>query len=426
MNLKDNKDFWLLQIGQFVSQLGSNMTGYSLILWAYENTGSVFQLSLMTMCSLIPTVLLSYIAGNLVDNINKKTIILIADFLVAVFSLITLLLVFNNALDIWHLYVYNVVLGITNAFQVPASKASFSVIVPKEHYMKMSGIQSFSESLTTILSPVIASAFFAFAGLKLVILIDLATFLFAFLTLLLFVRIPQMSNGAEKNRDNVNSFKDGFSYLARNRGILNLMFLMSFINLIASIYNCNLAPMVLSRTGNNEIQLGIVSSAVGFATLTGSFLVTIMKSPKKRVSLILNIMTIAFFICNNALGIGKNFYIWTVAVFLGNCLVPVAIANVDYLMRTKTSLNYHGRVFAAHGTFLYFARLIGYLIGGILADKVFEPFMNTPSFWQNIFSKLVGEGTGSGIALIFCFLGFAGFIGCLFFRFNKDLRGLDL
>lgn len=360
MNLKDNKNFWLLQLGQFISQLGSSMTGYSLILWAYKSTGSVFQLSLMAICSLMPTVALSYIGGDLADKFNKKILILTADSFAAIFSFITFLLVLNNALEIWHLYTFNIVLGITNAFQGPASRAVFSHIVSKEQYMKMSGIQSFSESLTTILSPVIASAFYAFAGLKGVILTDLATFLFASFTLLLFVKIPRTVKCGENTKTYGTGFHEGLCYLMKNKSILSLILLMGFINLIASIYNCNLAPMVLSRTGNNEIQLGVVSGAVGFATLTGSFIVTVMKAPKKRVSLVLNIIAAAFLLCNNALGIGRNFYVWTIAVFLGNCLIPVAIANVDYLMRINANLEFHGRIFAAHGTILYLARLVGY------------------------------------------------------------------
>jgi len=425
MNIKDNKNFWILQIGQFISQLGSNMTGYALILWAYKDTGYVLQLSLIMICSLLPTVLLMYSAGSIVDRTNKKIIMLFSDLLAAVFSFMVLILVYYNALEIWHLYIYNIILGIANAFQGPASRVSFSMVVPKESYMKMSGIQSFSESLTTILSPIIATAFYAMAGLKAIIVIDLVTFLFAFITLLAFVKIPSVYSTAQKN-GYLQDAREGLGYLQHNRGVLSLIFLMGFINLIASVYSCNLAPMILSRTGNNEIQLGIVTSAVGLATLFGSFLVTVMKPPEKRVPLILNIMMMAFLICNNALGIGRNYYVWTVAVFFGNCFIPVAMANVDYLLRTKTDLDYHGRIFAANGTFLFAARLVGYFAGGLLADKVFEPFMNHRSPLQAAMSKLVGSGKGSGIGLIFCFLGFVGFFGSLFFRANKDLKKLDI
>ncbi len=196
--------------------------------------------------------------------------------------------------------------------------------------------------------------------------------------------------------------------------------------------------MVLSRNGNNETQLGIVTSAIGIAGLVGSILVTKIKRTNKRVTLILNIMSFSFLICNSLLGIGRNYYIWTIAVFLGNCLVPLLIANVEYILRTKIPIELQGRVFAARNTLQYISIPIGYLVGGVLADKIFEPFMTSSGMNMDVGSAggckkgvyqllnlLVGQGKGSGIALIYIFIGILGFAGCCIFRLSKELRKLD-
>lgn len=70
---KELKNFYIFMVGQFVSQFGSKLTSFGLILWSYKESGSVLSMSLLTVCYLIPEVFLSFIAGSISDNWNKKT-----------------------------------------------------------------------------------------------------------------------------------------------------------------------------------------------------------------------------------------------------------------------------------------------------------------------------------------------------------------
>ncbi|QAA32525.1 hypothetical protein C1I91_13285 [Clostridium manihotivorum] len=206
---------------------------------------------------------------------------------------------------------------------------------------------------------------------------------------------------------------------------MHLIIYMAFVNLIAAIYNSNFTPMVLSRNGNNKYELGIVLGAIGIAGIVGSLLVTIMKEPKKRVPIIINSMLFSFLVCNTMLGIGRSYYVWTVAVFLGNSMVPFLTANVEYFMRTKVPVELQGRVFSARNTLQYFTIPLGYLIGGFSTDKVLKPFMNTPSSLQQVLSMFVGKGSGAGNALIYVLIGIIGFLGCCLFKIDKHIKLLD-
>jgi MFS transporter, DHA3 family, macrolide efflux protein len=420
------KNFYILQIGQFVSQLGSKMTSFGLIMWSYESNGSVLSTSYLTVCSLLPSVLLSFLAGSFIDRLNKKKIILIADTLAAICSFITLILLINNHLQVWQLYLINIFLGFVSAFQDPASSVVISMIVPKEYYTKTSGLISLSNACTTTFTPILATSFYALLGLKIIILIDLLTFLFAFLSLLIFVEIPdRIIMRQDKKESFLVNCKQGIQYLINRKNIMQLILFMGFVNLIAAIYNSNLTPMILARNGNNKFELGIVSSAVGVAGIVGSILVSLLKEPRKRIPMIINIMTFSFLICNGMLGIGRNYNVWVIAVFLGNCLIPFLIANVEYIMRTKIPIEMQGRVFAARNTLQYTSIPVGYLLGGFLADRIFEPFMNKESTLQEFCSTIVGQGSGTGSALIYIIIGLIGFAGCCYFRCNKQLRSLD-
>jgi len=419
------KNFYIFMVGQFVSQFGSKLTSFGLILWSYKESKSVLSMSLLTVCYLIPEVFLSFIAGSISDNWNKKKIILTSDCIAAVFSVIVILLLFNNNLKIEYLYIINFMLGITDAFQNPASEVAISVIVSKDNYMKTSGLRTLGESLIGIFAPVVATSLYAFLGLATIVIIDLATFIFAFTTLAFLVKI---SSTKSLPKEKISIYKQcmlGIRYLLSKKDIFSLILFMAFVNFIAAIYNTNLSPMILSRNGNNDIQLGIVSSSISIAMVIGSILVTRLTQTTKKIPLILNIMTFSFLFCNSLLGIGQNYYIWTIAVFFGNILIPFLTANVEYIMRTKVPLELQGRVFSARNTLQYTSIPIGNLFGGFFADKIFEPYMKESTIVQGFLRKIVGNGDGSGIAVLFICIGIIGFAGCCIFRLNKSMRTLD-
>ena len=420
--MKELKNFYIFTIGQFVSQFGSSMTSYGLILWAYKQSGSVLSTSLLLISNILPKMLLSYFAGNLTARYNKKRIMLITDGIAAVLSLGILGMLFLGQLRLEYLYVINFIFGVADSFQSNASAVTISNIVTKEHYMKTSGIRSFFSSVSKIFYPITATFFYTIGGMQLIIVMDLLTFVFAFTTLLLFVPIPDVTVIRDM------SFKEqcllGLRYMMKRRDILSLIGFMGFVNLIAGIYSSCLTPMVLARNGNNDFQLGVVSSMIGISGLFGSIFVSKMQTNKK-ITQMLTIMGFSFLICNSMLGIGRNYYIWTIMVFVGNVFIPTVIANEDYIVRTIVPKEMLGKVFAIRSMFQYIAMMIGYFAAGFLTDKILEPFMSRPSRVQIMLSKIVGSGSGSGIALIYLCISALGFIGCILFKHKSSIMSLE-
>ena len=424
--LKELKNFLILWSSQSLSQFGSNMTSFSLIVWAFEKQDSVLSTSLLMICSLLPSILLSFLAGTFIDKCNKKIVMIVSDTIAAICSVFVLILLFNNRLEISYLYIINVIIGIMNAFQSPASSVAVTMIVPEKHYIKISGLQSLSFSMVTTFTPLVATAIYAFGGMKVILFIDLITFFVAFIVLLFCVNIPDYEAYKKKQKSStLADCLEGISYIFKNKSILHLIIFMGFVNLIASIYNCNLTPMILSKTGNNKMILGIVTSFVGIGGIIGSILVTIKKPSKSKVNTIFNSITFSFLICNTLLGVGRNAYVWSFAVLAGNITVPFLTGNVEAIMRTKVPIDIQGRVFSARNTIQYAMIPIGYILGGILADKCFEPIMASNSNFKQILSIIVGSGKGSGISIIFIIIGFVGVTVCCMFRKNKYIKALD-
>lgn len=128
--------FWL---SQSLSQLGSAMTSFALILWAYTQNGSAMTVSLMSFFNYMPYIIVGLFAGAFVDNHSKKKVMLVSDSIAAVCSAIVFVLSIGNGLQILHIYLVNFVIGFMNAFQNPASAVTIGKWFPGRSWRRSAG-----------------------------------------------------------------------------------------------------------------------------------------------------------------------------------------------------------------------------------------------------------------------------------------------
>lgn len=420
------KTFMVLWAGQTVSSFGTSMTNYALMLWAYQQNGTASSITMLAVCSFLPSILFCFAAGTLADRWDKKKIMLVSDCIAAIGTVMVFVLYTTGALMLWHLYIINFTLSFMNAFQTPASYVAVSLIAPKEQYARVSGMQAFSNSLVNILTPAMAAAVMSFGGLKAVLIFDLVSFAFAFTSLLLFVRIPKTPQQEATQQSTLKAMAQGFGFLRAHKPIFKIIVFFSFVNLLASMAGNSIMPaMILARTGNNQIALGMVSAAIGIGTLAGSLLVTAMKPQKRRTLVIFVACGTSFFLCDLLWGLGRTLPIWVFAAFAGNVPLPFLGANLTTIMRTKVPVQLQGRVFSARDTLQYCTIPLGLYLGGVLADHVFEPFMQAHSPLQQWLSTLAGSGAGSGMAVMFIITGTIGAAASFLCLRDKDYRTLD-
>ena len=422
---RELKSFLILWMTQSLSALGSSMTAFALIIWSYEQKGSALSTALLAVCSYIPYVLMSIFAGALSDKWDKRRTMLASDCFAAMCTVSVLLLLKTGHLLIWHLYIVNALNGLMNTLQRPASDVATSLLTPKKHYQKASGLLSLSNSLINVLTPIIASTLLALGGIDSVIIFDLSTFAIAFLTLYLFVRIPSIQRDEAAIKETVlSSARSGLSYLKRNRGILDLILFLSAINLSASIYNAALPAMLLSRQNGGETALGMVNTCAGIAMLAGSLILSFSPAPKSRIRVIFNALLFSMSTENILLSLGRTVPVWCCAAVLGWIFVPIMSGNMDVILRSKIPVSMQGRVYSARNSLQFFTIPIGYFLGGFLIDTLFEPFMADHADNQ-ILTFLFGNQKGSGAAMLFLFLAVFGVVTCVYFRFDRHIWSLD-
>ena len=409
ISIKELRSFLLLWSSQTVSELGTAMTSYALIIWIYEQKGTASSITLLTICSFLPTIFFRFIAGTLADRWNKKHIMLCSDLIAAFGTIVVLILFSFSALMVWHLYVINVLLSFMNAFQNPASFVATSLLVPKKYYTRVSGLQSFSGSAISILAPALGSCLIAFGGMTVVLVCDLVSFSVAFFILLFFIKIPEIEHQEEKiNEPFLKSCLEGIHYLWERSALLRITLFIAIINFLAKLGNDGMiAPFVLGRTNNNQQALGMVQSAVALGLLAGSIIVTIMK-PMKNKSKVVFVTTAFVFVGNVVQSLSFLPLVWCIAAFASYIPAVIMNANLTAIMREHIPLEMQGRVFSAKDTLQNCTIPLGLFLGGILADHVMEPFMTTDSHMQKILSHFFGSGNGSGIAVMFFSAGILG------------------
>jgi MFS family permease len=421
------RDFFVLWSSQFVSSLGTAMTNFALIVWVYGQKGTASSMTLLSVCSFLPWILFSFIAGAIADRWDRKRIMLSADFIAAMGTVAVLVLYSTNALEIWHLYLINFLLSFMSAFQDPASYVATSLLVPKEQYVRVSGLQSLSGSVKVILAPALASVLLAFGGLRLVLILDLASFAVAFVTLLCCIKLSPIEHAAEAATESFRqSCMAGINFLRGHAALFRMILFFAFINFIAKMGGYGMMPaLILSRTGGSQTALGLTEAAVGIGTLVGSILVTLMKPAKSRVKVIFLSCGLSFLLSDVTLGLTHSLIFWMAAAFAGNLPLVFLDGNFTAIMRTNVPIEMQGRVFSARDTIQFSTIPPGLFLGGVLADYVFEPFMTSGSPIASALSLLVGTGKGSGIALIFLFVGILGTVTSFLSAHNPLYRELD-
>ena len=422
--IKQLRSYLLLWSTQSLSTFGSSMTSYALVLWLYMSSGSALKTAMLTVCSYAPYVAMSIFAGALSDKWNKKRTMLVCDLFAALTTVAAFLLIKAEALQPWHLYVINALNGLMNTVQQPASEVAATQLIPKEYYQKTGALRSLSQSLNTILTPVVATPLFAFGGISAVIALDLVTFSTAFMTLLLFIPIPEPKK-EEKDRESVFFLaKAGLSWLKSNPLILKLIFFLSGINLIASAYNAALSPMILSREAGGKGILGAVNFCAGAATLIGSFIASSTPAPKNRVRAICLSLFCSMSTENFLLAFSNSPIVWCIGAVLGWLLIPYMGANLDVILRSSIPTEMQGRVYACRNTLQFFTIPIGYLTGGALIDKFFEPLISQRSD-ESLLVSIFGNEKGSGAAMFLAFLGFSGVVICVIFSLLLHRENAD-
>ncbi len=398
--------FWL---GQVISLVGTNMSTFGLTIWAYKTTGSATALSLVAFFYMLPLLVVSPLAGALVDRSNRKLMMIISDLASGLATIAIMFLYFGGSLQVWHLYIMAAFSGTFQAFQWPAFSAAITLMLDKSQYGRANGMMSLAEAGSGVFAPVLAGALLGLIGLGGILLIDVVTFVLA-VSALLVITVPQpkTTQAGEQGRGSLRQESIyGFWYIIRRPSLLGLQLVFMVGNFISGIAYTLLAPMILARSGNDEVAFATVNSIGALGGVLGGVAVSIWGIPKRHVHGVLFGWILFGLFGVTPLGLSAAVVIWAAGNFFGTGLTPLINGSNQTIWQSKVAPDVQGRVFSMRRLIAWFTGPLSALIAGPLADYVMEPAMQSEGMLRQIFGPLVGSGPGAGMAVLFVVCGLA-------------------
>lgn len=371
-------NFMPMFIGQVISLLGSSLVQFALVWYVTKQTGSAAVLATATTAALIPIIFFGPFVGALVDRWNRKQVMIFADLIVALATAALALLFAFDLIQIWHIYLILFIRSFAGIFQGPAKNASVSLMVPKEHLVRLGGINQAVNGLTETFSPALGALLLELLPMQGVLAVDIVTAVIAILLLLFFVKIPQPKAVITKQKVTPKSLltdvKFGFKYIATWPGLLILILIASSINLFLAPSG-NLLPLLVTEYFQGGArELAWLQAALGVGVIIGGVLLGVWGGFKRKV---VTVMVGILGISLGMLGISfvpRSTYLVGIvlAAFIG---VAVALANgsLGPLLQTKVPPEVQGRVFTVLSSISQGLMPIGLFLSAPIADHFGVP-----------------------------------------------------
>jgi MFS family permease len=346
------------------------MTWFAFTIWAWEVTGKASALATISFFAFLPTVLFSPLAGAFVDRWNRKLVMLLSDLATALGTLTVFIIYTFGNLQIWHIYVVSILAGFFTAFQYPAYTAAVTNMLSKKDYARAEGMLGSARALSGILAPIFAASLLGIVGLSGIMLIDLATILFAFGTLLL-IKIPQpvqTETGLQSKGTFWQDVQFGFRYINGRSSLRALTALFMIAGMFLAIGATLIAPLVLSGTGNDESALATVQSTGAVGGIVGGVILSLWGGTKRRIHNVLIGGAGACLLGIVWIGSGGAVLIWAIGSFFFAFFEPFVEGGNIAIWQTKVPADVQGRVFSARHFIVQLPYLFGILVAGYLAE----------------------------------------------------------
>ena len=419
------RSFFIIWIGQLVSLVGSQLTGFALGVWVYDQTKSVMLLAITQVAFQAPQIIFSPLAGVLADRWDRRTAMIVSDFGAGLAVLVTAVLYINDRLEPWMVIPINFWMSSFIALMWPAYTASITLLVPKEQYGRANGFVQLGEALTQIAGPALAGVFYVTIHLGNMALIDFASYLFAVALMILFVRIPrpqQTEDGHQAKGSMWKEMRFGWDYIIARKGLFSLLMFFLSINFLGGIMGPLFTPLILDNWKANV--LGYLSTIMGVGMLVGTLVMSAWGGGKRKIYTLLGAGVVSS-IFLTAVGLRISIPLIAVCGFGFMFSMPLMNASSQAIWQAKVAPDVQGRVFAIRRMIAWSSGLIAPLLAAPLADYVFKPGMADGGSLASVLGPIVGVGANHGVGVLISILGLLSVGVCVLSFLNRNIRNVE-
>lgn len=413
--------FLILWSGQFVSAIGNGLTSFGLGIYVFQMTGKASAMGLVTLLAFMPSLLLSAFAGVLADRYDRRLLMVLGDSLSAIGLVFILLCMLRGEAQLWQICVGVTISSVFSSLLDPAYKATVTDLLTKEQYTKASGLVQIAGTSKFLISPIIAGYLLMIWDIKLLLIIDICTF-FVTVTTTLVVRSGLAAKTYERANSFIRDFKDGWSAISGNRGVLVLIFMTSLLTFLLGIIETLSIPMLLAFSDSSVI--GTVETIVASGMLVTSVVIGFLPIKKDYVKILsFSMFMVGIFMA--MFGLRENIILICVAGFLFFAMIPFANVSLDYLIRTNIDNSAQGRAWALIGVISQFGYVAAYALAGLMADYLFTPLLVEGGVLADSVGRVIGTGSGRGTGLLIIVAGMLLSIISVILYQLKSVRELE-
>ncbi|GII31097.1 non-ribosomal peptide synthetase/MFS transporter [Planotetraspora mira] len=405
--------------GQLVSITGSALTEFAIPIWIYLTTGSVARFALFTVLGLVPGLVVSPLAGAIVDRYDRRKVMLGGDIAAGGVQLMLGLLAWTGNLQVWHLYPSIVFLSLALTFQRLAYGSAIPQLVPKRYLGHATGIGQLGGGLAQLLTPLLAVGLLSAIGLGGILALDVASYAVA-ITLIVFVRFP--TSMAWRRKESLTAeIANGFRYVWGNRDFRKMLSFFAILNLPLSPLFLMISPLVLSFATLSEV--GTVSFLSGLGVTIGGLAMSMWGGPRhlRMRGVLLSTLVLAAF----CFVTGLRAELWVVAAGAFGMALWLTLLNGIYttIVQVKVPQRLHGRVFALNTMIAWSTLPVGFGLIAPYGTDLFEPLMAPGGALAPTVGAVIGTGEGRGIG--FMYLLFALLMAVIALVALRWLAGFD-
>lgn len=363
--------FFTIWAGQAVSLITSAILQMAIIFYLIEKTGSAMVLSMASLVGFLPYAVFGPAIGVLVDRYDRKKIMIGADLIIAEAGAVLAIIALYMELPVWMVMVVLFIRSIGTAFHSPALNAVTPLLVPEDQLTKCAGYSQSLQSISYILSPVVAALLYSVWELNAIIAIDVLGAVVASLTVA-FVNIPKLKVDQQRLQSNfIKEMKEGIVVLKQNKGLFALLLLGTLYTFVYMPIN-TLYPLISMEYFNGTpMHISITEIAFASGMLAGGLILGRLVSYEKRVLLI----TGSFFMMGASLAVSgllppNGFVMFVVCCAIMGLSVPFYSGVQTALFQEKIKPEYLGRVFSLTGSIMSLAMPLGLILSGFFADRI--------------------------------------------------------
>ncbi len=365
------RPFFTIWTAQQVSLVGSQVAQFALVWWLTATTGSATVLATATLVAVLPQIVLSPIAGALVDRWDRRRVMIVADFLIAMVSLFLAVLFITGKIQIWHVYLVMFARAAGGAFHGQAMAASISLLVPKEQLARIAGLNQIMNGGTNIASPAIGAFLLAILPLSGVMFVDVATAAVGIVPLF-FIPVPsprrsQVSTGFSVWKD----MQEGIRYV-RAWPALVLMIAMALLIKLALTPAFSLLPLLVkNHFHGGPAQLGAFEGLFGVGVVAGGVLLGVWGGFRRKIRTILaGVLILGMGLTSLAFIPGGLLLAGLACLFAMGFAVSLVDGPFIAILQATVAPEIQGRVLGVVGSLLTLTSPLGLILAGPLSDRL--------------------------------------------------------